>query len=32
MLFRDVWERRIDASRYTPDELKTMAALGLKLQ
>ena len=31
-LFKGVWERRIDASRYTPDELKTMAALGLKLQ
>jgi hypothetical protein len=32
MLFRDVWERKIDASRYSPDELKTMAALGMKLQ
>lgn len=32
MMFRDVWERKVDASRYSPDELKTMAALGLKLQ
>lgn len=32
MMFRDVWERKIDTSQYTPDELKTMAALGLKLQ
>lgn len=32
MLFRSVWERKIDATRYSPDELKTMAALGMKLQ
>ena len=32
MMFRGVWERKIDASRYSPEELKTMAALGMKLQ
>lgn len=30
MLFRNAWEQKIDESRYTADELKTMAVLGLK--
>lgn len=30
MLFRDAWEQKIDESRYSPDELRTMAVLGLK--
>ena len=32
MMFRTVWERKMDFSRYTPDEIKTMAALGLKIE
>ena len=35
MMFRDAWERKMDAAtqaRYTPEELKTMAVLGMKLQ
>jgi hypothetical protein len=31
LLFRGAWDRKINQARYSPEDLKTMAALGLKV-